>query len=98
MDEVLDTVVGARLVTMDEAGVEVAHEALIREWPRLQEWLDEDRDSLRLQRHLTAAATAWDQRGQDSERAVPRAPGSPPPLDWLATEPAALRPRATVPG
>jgi len=31
----------------------VAHEALIREWPTLRTWLSEDRDGLRLHRHLT---------------------------------------------
>ena len=70
---VLDTMVGARLVTMDDAGVEVAHEALIREWPRLQSWLDEDRDSLRLQRHLARPRPRGTSVGQDSKRALPRA-------------------------
>jgi WD40 repeat protein len=37
----------------------VAHEALLREWPRLRSWLEEDRDGRRLHRHLTEAATAW---------------------------------------
>ena len=36
--------------------VEVAHEALIREWPTLREWLSEDREGLRLHRQLTHAA------------------------------------------
>ena len=86
MNKVLDTVVGARLVTLDEGGVEVAHEALIREWPRLQGWLDEDRDSLRLQRHLTSAATAWDQRGQDPSELY-RGTRLAAALDWLDEDP-----------
>ena len=36
--------------------MEVAHEALIREWPTLREWLEEDREGLRVHRHLTEAA------------------------------------------
>ena len=96
MGTVLDAVVGARLVTMDETGVEVAHEALIREWPRLQSWLDEDRDGLRLQRHLTAAATAWDQLGRDAERALPRAAAGRRPRLAGHRSPD-LRARATVP-
>ena len=32
----------SRLVTVDEGVAEVAHEALLREWPRLRGWLDED--------------------------------------------------------
>jgi WD40 repeat protein len=48
-----------RLITIGEASVEVAHEALIREWPTLREWLDEDRDGLRTHRHLTDATAEW---------------------------------------
>ena len=96
MDKVLDAVVGARLVTMDDTGVEVAHEALIREWPRLQAWLDEDRDGLRLQRHLTAAATAWDQLGQDPSELY-RGSRLAAALDWLDDRSADLRPGAAVP-
>ena len=54
----------ARLVTVGDDAIEVAHEALIREWPRLRAWLDEDRDGLRLHRHLSAAAAAWDALGR----------------------------------
>ena len=46
----------ARLITTSEDAVEVAHEALIREWPRLRGWLEDNREGLRLQRHLTQAA------------------------------------------
>ena len=35
----LDRLAEARLVTLGEDSVEVAHEALIREWPRLRQWL-----------------------------------------------------------
>jgi class 3 adenylate cyclase/WD40 repeat protein len=59
MSALLETLTEARLVTVSGAGVEVAHEALIREWPRLRGWLDDDRDSLRLHRHLTHAAQDW---------------------------------------
>ena len=57
--------VAARLLTADHETVEVAHEALIREWPRLRAWLDEDRAALRLHRHLTQSAKAWDEAGRD---------------------------------
>ena len=33
----------ARLLTLDEGTAEVAHEVLIREWPTLRGWLEEDR-------------------------------------------------------
>jgi len=49
----------ARLITLGENTVEVAHEALIREWGRLREWLNQDREGLRVHRHLTEAAHEW---------------------------------------
>ena len=45
--------------------VEVAHEALLREWPRLREWLDESRADVRLQRLLAAETAAWQEADQD---------------------------------
>ncbi len=39
--------------------VEVAHEALLREWPRLREWLNESRADVRMQRQLAQAAHEW---------------------------------------
>jgi hypothetical protein len=63
----LDRLAEARLVTLGEDGVEVAHEALIREWPRLRGWLREDREGLRLHRRLTEAAAEWDAMGRDPD-------------------------------
>jgi WD40 repeat protein/DNA-binding SARP family transcriptional activator len=56
----LTTLADARLITTSEETVEVAHEALIREWPRLRDWLNEDREGLRLHRHLSEAAHDWE--------------------------------------
>ena len=39
---VVDLLVRCRLVTTDDRTVAVAHEAVIRAWPRLRSWLDED--------------------------------------------------------
>jgi hypothetical protein len=61
--EVLTRLADARLVTTDNEVVEVAHEALIREWPTLRGWLEEDRAGLRLHRHLTLAAEGWERQG-----------------------------------
>ena len=47
------------------AGVLMGHEALIREWPTLREWLNADREGLRLHRHLTEAAQEWARLGRD---------------------------------
>ncbi|WP_461033374.1 WD40 repeat domain-containing protein [Streptomyces mayteni] len=62
---VLDQLARARLITLDEDTVDLAHEALITAWPRLGSWLDQDRARLRLHRHLTEAAASWHQLNRD---------------------------------
>ncbi|MCA1706009.1 MAG: TIR domain-containing protein [Actinobacteria bacterium] len=47
--------------------VDITHEALIRGWPDLRRWIDEDRERLRAQRHLTESATDWGQRGREDD-------------------------------
>ncbi|MGW3134037.1 nSTAND1 domain-containing NTPase [Streptomyces sp. NPDC001123] len=63
---VLERLTRARLLTLDDGAVDLAHEALITAWPRLRGWIDAERDRLRLHRQLTAAATGWDDVGRDS--------------------------------
>jgi WD40 repeat protein/tRNA A-37 threonylcarbamoyl transferase component Bud32 len=63
--DVLTTLADSRLVTLGEGSVEVAHEALLTEWPRLSEWIEEDIEGRRLRRHITQAATEWDAAGRD---------------------------------
>jgi len=46
--------------------VEVAHEALIRDWPQLRRWIDADRAGLRLHRQLTEAAREWKEHVGDA--------------------------------
>jgi WD40 repeat protein/transcriptional regulator with XRE-family HTH domain len=65
--EVLMTLADARLITTDQNAAEVAHEALIREWPTLRNWLDENREGLRLHRHLTETALEWEALGRDPD-------------------------------
>jgi len=54
-----------RLLTVDDGTVEVAHEALLRQWPRLREWIEEDREGLRIQRGLSAAMEEWERLDRD---------------------------------
>ena len=63
--DVLATLADSRLVTVGEGSVEVAHEALLREWPRLREWIEGDAEGRRLRRHITEAATEWESDGRD---------------------------------
>jgi tetratricopeptide (TPR) repeat protein len=65
LDAVLDILVDARLVTTnvlppgDTQVIEVAHEALIREWPTLRSWLEQDREGLIRHRQLTEDVNDW---------------------------------------
>ena len=65
VEVVLKKLADARLITTYDDTVEVAHEALIREWPALQEWLEEDREGLKLHRHLTESAQEWQELNRD---------------------------------
>ncbi|UCE00258.1 MAG: PD40 domain-containing protein [Chloroflexota bacterium] len=62
---VLNILAEARLIIVSEDSAEVTHEALIREWKRLQEWLSQDRQGLLLHRHLTNAAHEWERSNRD---------------------------------
>jgi WD40 repeat protein/transcriptional regulator with XRE-family HTH domain len=64
---VLKALADARLITTGEGSAEVAHEALIREWPTLRGWLEDNRESLRLHRHLTEAAQEWALMDRESD-------------------------------
>jgi WD40 repeat protein/DNA-binding SARP family transcriptional activator len=71
LDQVIDLYGRYRLLTFDRdpltrgPTVEVAHEALLRGWGRLQKWLDANREDLRAHRRLTAAAAEWLDANQD---------------------------------
>jgi len=71
---VIDTFVTARLLVVSRAEatgtdaplttIEVSHEALIREWARLGQWLRAAREDVRLQQSLSADAAAWERHGR----------------------------------
>ena len=69
----LDRFAATRLLVLDRdaasgrATVQMAHEALLRAWPRLQRWIDDSQDDLRLQRWLTAAASDWRDAAHDGD-------------------------------
>ncbi|MFZ5870398.1 MAG: BTAD domain-containing putative transcriptional regulator [Actinomycetota bacterium] len=66
--DVVELLARARLVTTDEVGVVLAHEAVLRAWPRLRSWLDDDVAGRRRLRHLAVAAEDWRAAGRpDSE-------------------------------
>jgi WD40 repeat protein/DNA-binding SARP family transcriptional activator len=63
---VVEPLAVARLLTVDAGHVEVAHEALFREWPRLRAWLEEHAAARRVQRRLAVAAAEWDEGGREA--------------------------------
>ena len=81
MARVLAALTDSRLLTASDGDVEVAHEALLRHWPRFREWLAEDAEGRRLHRHLTEAATDWAGSGRDAGELY-RAARLGAALDW----------------
>jgi WD40 repeat protein len=86
VETVLVKLADARLITTSEGTVEVAHEALIREWPTLREWLAQNREGLRLHRHLTEAAQEWERLGRDPG-SLYRGARLGQALEWAASKP-----------
>jgi DNA-binding SARP family transcriptional activator/WD40 repeat protein len=65
--QVLGALVEHRLVVTNDVTAEVAHEALLREWPRLRAWLEEDRQGRRIQRALSNAAQDWESADRNDD-------------------------------
>lgn len=84
LHEALKTLADARLITTERDAVEVAHEALIREWPTLRGWLEEDREALRVHRRLTEAAQEWETLGRNPGELY-QGTRLAQALDWAAT-------------
>ena len=91
-----------RLLTFDRDAatrtptVEVAHEALLGEWPRLKDWIDDARDDLLARRRIESAAHDWLAAGSESSFLFT---GGRLELaeSWAAESLRAHRGRATVP-
>ena len=73
MQEVIEAFGKHRLLTFDRETatgaptVEVAHEALLREWPRLREWIAKSRSDLRTHAGYVAAVKEWIAAGKDAD-------------------------------
>jgi WD40 repeat protein/class 3 adenylate cyclase len=81
--EVLGQLTAARLLTASDGYVEVAHEALLREWPRLRGWVEEDAAGRQLRLHLIDAAREWDGGGRE-DGDLYRGARLASTLDWSA--------------
>ncbi|UJW29916.1 hypothetical protein L3Q67_32475 [Saccharothrix sp. AJ9571] len=63
---VLEVLARSRLVTLDSKTVEITHEALLRAWPRLCEWIDHDREGNLVRQRIESDARSWDGQGRDA--------------------------------
>ena len=68
----VDLFVEKRLLVADtdpqgEVTVRVAHEALLREWRRVKEWLTENREFLRMRDRLDSSLKLWLSRGKQKD-------------------------------
>jgi WD40 repeat protein/class 3 adenylate cyclase len=78
-----------RLLMRDDGLVEIAHEALIREWPRLSSWLKDDAVGRELRGHLTQAARHWAEHDKDADDLY-RGARLSAALDWSQSHDQAL--------
>jgi len=71
VESVVRTMADARLLMTDrgedgrDQTVDVSHEALIRGWPRLKSWIEEDRQGLRVLHRVNEAAKEWAKSTRD---------------------------------
>ncbi|MGH3770591.1 MAG: hypothetical protein ACRDRW_04205, partial [Pseudonocardiaceae bacterium] len=63
---VVDAFTDGRLLTQERDTVEITHEALVRAWPRLRQWIDTDRAGNLIRQDLEDAAVVWDREGRDT--------------------------------
>ena len=83
MDEVIDTYAEYRLLSLDNdpgtrsPTVELAHEAILRAWERLRNWLTESREEIKLQRQLGIMAAEWRAANRDTQFSGARQPLKP---------------------
>jgi tetratricopeptide (TPR) repeat protein len=55
--------------------VELSHEAIIREWGTLKNWVETNRETLRRREHIRARLRQWEEQGRDPTLLLP--PGLP---------------------
>jgi WD40 repeat protein len=64
---IVQQLITARLVTVDTTGARLSHEALLTAWPRLRDWIDEDRAGLIQHRRFLDSVHAWAESGQHDD-------------------------------
>ena len=89
MRRVVEALTEARLLTVDDATVQIAHEALLHSWPRLHAWIEAYRDDLRTRQRISHAAAEWNEERRDPDllyRGTPLLSA----LEWATQNPGQL--------
>ncbi|MBK8464010.1 MAG: WD40 repeat domain-containing protein [Nigerium sp.] len=68
---VADAFVSARLLNVRDGELEIAHDALLTRWKRLQDWIDDESASLLIGRRIHMASRLWDEGGRRSDALMP---------------------------
>lgn len=82
LHNVVESLTEARLLTVNDVTVQIAHEALLRTWPRLRDWIEESRDNLRTRQRISRAAEEWVAENREQDRLYRGAPLLSV-LEWL---------------
>ncbi len=74
--DLVRVMVEARLFVSELAGdvpsFGVAHEALLRQWPRVAEWVERHRNALQLRTRINGQASRWVEMGRTRDLLLPR--------------------------
>ena len=72
LHQVIDAFIAARLITSTRSlgisALEISHEALLREWPRLALWVREAQEDMQVEMRLTNDVREWEKRGKPKDR------------------------------
>ena len=97
VEKVVQRLTDARLLTTTQEEeterrvVDISHEALIRGWPRLREWLEESREDLLIRQRLRDAAAEWE-RGERHESYLYRGARLAKVVEWRIAREGERRP------
>ncbi|MFD7976651.1 caspase family protein [Streptomyces sp. NPDC059071] len=62
--ELLGLLADARLVVLDRGVAQLCHDSLLHGWPRLRDWIRDDRVGLLVRRRFGDAADTWEEAGR----------------------------------
>ena len=68
---VVESYLGARLLTVTEHSLMISHSALLGRWARLGMWVEEEREQLLFRRRISKAAEVWEESRRDPQALIP---------------------------